>query len=163
MIRMITYNTMQKVLCHFGSLLMEFMDGWAEGDSERVIDVGICFCHTSTSCHDYSSNLSNILCISFCAMCSNKNIWLPINHTSLDVQVGGTKQHLPETVDVELLWNTLYVQMLATGCCGRKSSQSFPRVQTESTVEVGPRQYQVMDQNEVRMSGGGAPTLLHTS
>lgn len=25
-----------KVLCHFGSLLMEFMDGWAEGDSERV-------------------------------------------------------------------------------------------------------------------------------
>ena len=34
-----------KILCHFGSLLMEFMDGWAEGDSERVIDVGVCFCH----------------------------------------------------------------------------------------------------------------------
>jgi len=25
-----------KVLCHYGSLLMEFMDAWAEGDSERV-------------------------------------------------------------------------------------------------------------------------------
>ena len=26
-----------RVLCHFGSLVMEFRDAWAEGDSERVI------------------------------------------------------------------------------------------------------------------------------
>ena len=25
-----------RVLCHFGSMIMEFVDGWAEGDSERV-------------------------------------------------------------------------------------------------------------------------------
>ena len=23
-----------RVLCHFGSLVMEFLDGWAEGDGE---------------------------------------------------------------------------------------------------------------------------------
>ena len=36
-----------RVLCHYGSIVMEFRDGWAEGDGERVFRCCVSFCHTS--------------------------------------------------------------------------------------------------------------------
>ncbi len=30
-------NNYARVLCHFGSLALEFMDAWSEGDGERII------------------------------------------------------------------------------------------------------------------------------
>ena len=36
-----------RVLCHYGSLIMEFRDAWAEGDGERELRCWRLFCHIS--------------------------------------------------------------------------------------------------------------------